>query len=117
MPKDFKSLLPRKFIRLLEHKLETGAMTPDECKAVLKELMLREFHRKQAERSHHARKFLADKIQNRAQLFLKKVLERAPAEPKRTLRAEHSMDSSSLPTISRHYFSARTLRNPKSLTQ
>jgi hypothetical protein len=124
VPKDFKSLLPPKFIRLLEHKLETGAMTPDECKSVLKELMLREFERKKVQQSHNSRKAMASKIQKRAQTFLKKVLERAPAEPANTMEGligkvwgDNSTDTSQLPALSRHYFSARTVKNPKSLTQ
>lgn len=81
MPKDFKSLLPPGFIRLLEHKLETGEITPEECKIVLKELMLREFDRQQAEQSPNTWKILAIKFQNLAQSWLKKIMERPPAEP------------------------------------
>ena len=81
MPKDFKSLLPPRFIRLLEHKLETGEMTPEECKTVLKEFMLREFDRKKAEQSQNAWNNLVINFQNRAQSFLKKLWDRPPSEP------------------------------------
>jgi hypothetical protein len=81
VPKDFRSLLSSKFIRLLEHKLETGSMTAEECQTVLKEFMLREFDRKQAEQSQDRWKFLASNFQNLAQSFLKKILQRSPAEP------------------------------------
>jgi hypothetical protein len=81
VPKDFKSLLPPKLIRLLEHKMETGEMAPEECKAVLKEYMLREFDRQQAGQSPNSGKALAMKFQNLAQSWLKKILERSPAEP------------------------------------
>ena len=81
MPIDFKSLLPPKFIHLLEHKLETGEMTPEECKTVLKEFMLREFKRKQDEQSHDAWKTLVVNLQSQSQSFLKKLWGRSPAEP------------------------------------
>jgi len=81
VPKDFKSLLPPKFIRLLEHKLKTGEMTPEECKTVLKEFMLREFDRKQVEQSQNTRKALVIKFQDRASSFLKKFWDGSPTEP------------------------------------
>lgn len=81
MPKDFKSLLPPKFIHLLEHKLETGEMTAEECKTVLKEFMLREFKRKQDEQSQNAWKNLVVNFQNRTQSFLKSFWDRPPTEP------------------------------------
>lgn len=81
MPKDFKSLLPPRFIHLLEHKLETGEMTPEECKTVLKEFMLREFYRKKAEQSQNVWKNLVINFQSQSQSFLKKLWERSPAEP------------------------------------
>ena len=81
MPKDFKSLLPAKFIHLLEHKLETGEMTPEECKTVLKAFMLREFDRKKAEQTQNAWKNLVINFQNRAQSFLKNFWDRPPTEP------------------------------------
>lgn len=124
MPKDFKSFLPPKFIRLVEHKLETGELTSDECKSVIKELMLREFNRKQAEQTQSARKALATKIQNRAQTFLNKVLDRAPARSENTMEelvenisSPDSSDHSGLPAISRHDFSSRNAKKPRSLAQ
>jgi hypothetical protein len=81
VPKDFRSLLSPKFIRLLVHKLETGAMTAEECQTVLKEFMLREFDRKRAEQSQDRWKFLASNLLNLAQSFFKKILQRSPAEP------------------------------------
>ncbi len=80
MPKDFKSLLPPKFIRLLEHKLETGEMTDEECKTVLREFMLRESDRIQAEQAHHDRKALVTMLQNGSQSFLNKLWNRPPTE-------------------------------------
>lgn len=81
VPKDFRSLLSPKFIRLLEHKLETGTMTTEECQTVLKEFMLREFDRKQAKQSQDKWKFLVSNLQDLAQSFFKKILQRSPAEP------------------------------------
>ncbi len=81
MPIDFKSLLPPKLIHLLEHKLETGEMTAEECKTVLKDFMLREFDRKKAEQSQNAWKNLVINFQNRAQQFLKNFWDRPPTEP------------------------------------
>ena len=81
MPKDFRSLLSPKFIRLLEHKLETGTMTAKECQTVMKEFMLKEFDRKQAEQSQDRWKFLISNFQDLAQSFFKKILQRSPAEP------------------------------------
>lgn len=81
MPKDFKSLLPAKFIQLLEHKLETGTMTAEECQTVLKEFMLREFDRNQAEQSPDTWKLLMVKFQTLAQSFFSEILPRSPAEP------------------------------------
>ena len=110
----------------MQHKLKTGEMTSEECRAVLKELMLREFDRKQAEQSHNARKALVTKLQNRAQSFFKKFLDRrrVPAEPSingeelaGSIRAEDLTDSSRLPAISRHHFSARPVSTSKSLAQ
>jgi hypothetical protein len=80
VPKDFKSLLPPKFIRLLEHKLKTGEMTSEECKTVLKEFMLREYDRKQAEQSTIDWKALVTKLKNRSKSFFKKLLDRPPTE-------------------------------------
>jgi len=80
MPKDFKSLLPAKFIHLLEHKLETGEITAEECKTVLKEFMLREFKRKQDEQSKNAWKNLVINFQSWAQSILKKLWDRSPTE-------------------------------------
>jgi hypothetical protein len=81
MPKDLKSLLTPKFVRLIKHKLETGEMTTWECQAVLKEFMLREFDRKQAEQSHKTWNVLSSKLQSRVQTFFSRVMTRMPAEP------------------------------------
>jgi hypothetical protein len=61
--------------------METGEMTPEECKTVLKEFMLREFDRQQAEQPPNTWKVLVIKFQNLAQSWLKKILARSPAEP------------------------------------
>ena len=56
-------------------------MTPEECKTVLKEFMLREFDRKKAEQSQNVWKNLVINFQSQSQSFLKKLWERSPAEP------------------------------------
>jgi len=56
-------------------------MTEEDCKAVLKEYMLREFDRKQAELFPKTWQVLLLKLQNLAQVFFKKILTRSPAEP------------------------------------
>ena len=81
MPKELKSVLPPKLIQLLEYKVEKGEMTDEDCKMVLKEFMLREFDRKQAELSLRTWQVLLLKLQNLIQFFLKKTLKRSPAEP------------------------------------
>lgn len=81
MPKDFRSLLSPKFIRLLEHKLETGQITPEECKEILKDMMLREYDRTQAEKYQTNWKALASWFQNQSHTFIKKLWNRAPTEP------------------------------------
>jgi len=81
MPKELKSVLPPKLIRLLEYKIEKGEMTAEDCKIILKEYMLREFDRKQAELFPSTWKALVIKFQNLAQPFLKKILTRPLAEP------------------------------------
>lgn len=81
MSNDFRSLLSPKFVQFVEHKLETDTMTAEECQTVLKEFMLREFDRKQAEQSQDRWKLLISKLQNLAQFFFKKILQRSPTEP------------------------------------
>lgn len=81
MPKDLKSLLNPKFVRLIKHKLETGEMTDGECQTVLREFMLREFDRKQAGQSHKIWNVLSGKLQSRVQTFFDKVMTPMPAEP------------------------------------
>jgi len=81
VPKDFKSFLPPKLIRLLEHKVRTGEMTTGECQTVLKEFMLREFDRMQAEKTSNIWRTIAIKYHDRARSLLKKVRQRPPAEP------------------------------------
>jgi polyhydroxyalkanoate synthesis regulator phasin len=79
MPKDLKSLLTPKFVRLIKHKLEKGEMTAEECQMVLKEFMLWEFDRKQAEQSHKT--WSVRKLQSQVQAFFDKVMTPTPAEP------------------------------------
>jgi hypothetical protein len=81
MPKELKSLLSPKFVCFIKHKLETGDMTTGECQTALKEFMLRELDRRQAEQSHDTWKTLTAKLQNRVQTFFNKVMTRSPAEP------------------------------------
>jgi polyhydroxyalkanoate synthesis regulator phasin len=81
MPKDLKSLLTPKFVRLIKHKLETGEMTAEECQTVLKEFMLWEFDRKQAEQSHKTWNVLSSKLQSQVQTFFSKVMTRTPSKP------------------------------------
>lgn len=81
MPKDLKSFLPPKLISLLEQKLEAGEMTPEECKEVLKEMMLREYERSQEESSHINWKAQAARFQDKVHSFIKKLKERRPTEP------------------------------------
>jgi len=80
VPKDFKSLLPPKFIRLLEQKLETGEMTGEECKEIIKEMMLREYEREQAEKPQIS-KALASRLKVHFHSFLKKLWHRPLAQP------------------------------------
>lgn len=81
MQKELKSVLPPKLIQLLEYKVEKGEMTDEDCKTILKEYMLREFDRKQAELSLRTWQVLLRKLQKLAQSFFKKILTRPPAEP------------------------------------
>ena len=81
MPKKLKSVLPPKLIQFLEHKIEKGEMTDEDCKMVLKEFMLREFDRKQAELFPRPWQVLVLKLKNLTHFFLKKILKRSPAEP------------------------------------
>ncbi len=81
MPKDLKSLLPPKLISLLEQKLEAGEMTPDECKEVLREMMLREYERIQEESSKINWKAQAARLQENIYSFIKKLKDRRPTEP------------------------------------
>jgi polyhydroxyalkanoate synthesis regulator phasin len=81
MPNKLKTVLPPKLIQLLENKVEKGEMTEEDCKAILKEYMLREFDRKQAELNPKTWQVLIIKLQNMTQAFLKKILKRPPAEP------------------------------------
>lgn len=80
MPKNFKALLPQKFIRLLEHKLEIGEMTPEECKEIIKDMMLREYELKQAEKARVNWEALAFWFQDRCQSFFKQLWPRPPTE-------------------------------------
>ena len=80
MPKNFKTLLPPKFIQLMEHKLKTGEMTPEECKEIIKEMMLREYELKQSEKPQINWEALAFWFQDRCQSFFKKLWTRPSAE-------------------------------------
>ncbi|MDA0692752.1 MAG: hypothetical protein O3A78_04050 [Nitrospinae bacterium] len=80
MPKNFKTLLPPKFIRLMEHKLETGEMTPEECKEIIKEMMLREYELKQDEKQQINWEALAFWLQDRCQSFFKQLWTRPSTE-------------------------------------
>ena len=81
MPNELKTVLPPKLIQLLEFKIKKGEMTDEDCKMVLKEYMLREFDRKQAELNPRPWQVLAMKLKLLIQFFLKKILKRSPAEP------------------------------------
>ncbi len=81
MPKDLKSFLPPKLVHLLQQKLEDGEMTAEECKDVLKEMMLREYERSQEESSQINWKAQASKLQEKVHSFLKRFKERRPTEP------------------------------------
>jgi len=80
VPKDFKSLLPKKFIHFLEGKLKSGEMTPEECQTVLKEVMLREYELKQAEQPYFDWQALARNFLNWSQSSLIQLLEKKPTE-------------------------------------
>lgn len=80
MSKDFKSLLSPKFISFLEHKLEAGEMTPEECKEILKEMMLREYEKGQAESTQVNWKIRAAWFHEKINSLRKKIFERQPAE-------------------------------------
>jgi polyhydroxyalkanoate synthesis regulator phasin len=80
VPKNFKALLPPKFIPLMKHKLETGEMTPEECKEIIKEMMLREYELKQSETQHATWEDLAFWFQDRCQLFFSKLWNRSSTE-------------------------------------
>lgn len=80
MQTNFKTLLPPKFIRLMEHKLETGEMTPEECKEIIKEVMLREYELQQSEKSQDNWETLTFWFLDRCQSFFKKLWTRPSAE-------------------------------------
>jgi polyhydroxyalkanoate synthesis regulator phasin len=80
VPKNFKALLPPKFIQLLEHKLETGEMTPEECKEIIKDMMLREYELKQAEKAQVNWEALACWFQDRCQSFFNQLWNRPSSE-------------------------------------
>lgn len=80
MPKNFKSSLSPKSIRLLERKLETGEMTPEECKEIIKDLMLREYERKQAEKPRISN-LAARWLKGQSRSLLKKLWNRPLAQP------------------------------------
>ena len=49
MQRKLRSLLNPQLVHLLEQKLESNEISPDECREVIKEMMLREYRRKQDE--------------------------------------------------------------------
>ncbi len=49
MQRNLRKLLNPKLVNFLEQKLEADEISPEECKEVIKEMMLREYHRKQVE--------------------------------------------------------------------
>ena len=59
----------------MEHKLGTGEMTPEECKEIMKDLMLREYEQKQAEQPRPSA-LLADWLTNQTRSFLQKYFNR-----------------------------------------
>ncbi len=49
MQRNLRALLNPKLVNFLEQKLEADEISPEECKEVIKEMMLREYQRKQVE--------------------------------------------------------------------
>lgn len=70
----------------MKHKLETGEMTPGECKEIIKEMMLREYELTQEEKPRLHWEDLAYWFQDRCQSFFEKLWNRPSAEP--TLKIE-----------------------------
>ncbi|GJL77664.1 MAG: hypothetical protein NPINA01_06530 [Nitrospinaceae bacterium] len=81
MPTDFKSLLPPKFIPLLEHKLETGELSPEECKEIIKEMMLREYELTQSEKTGMNWKAWRNNLRKQCHAVFGKFRNRPPTEP------------------------------------
>ena len=68
-------------LEYLYYKLDEPRYTPEECKEILKDMMLREYDRTQAEKYQTNWKALASWLQNQSSTYIRKFWNRAPTEP------------------------------------